>query len=161
MSRRELELYREMKREKAALARDVTDRELHTLAAAMADAEGNDRRANEVLRVADELLGTHGVEEISGGVMLNAGDIYNVTIIYCLQDRNFEITTHADFYEEYGRDAEFSENPLRHGYSRAAISDNIATEVRAGRDRQQAVAIAYETARKAWREKYPHKALPA
>lgn len=39
--------------------------------------------------------------------------------------------------------------PLRKGYSKKTISRNIATEIRAGRSRSQAVAIAYSVARKA------------
>lgn len=39
--------------------------------------------------------------------------------------------------------------PLRKGYSKASISANIRTEIRAGRPRKQAIAIAYSVARKA------------
>jgi len=39
--------------------------------------------------------------------------------------------------------------PLRKGYSRASISKNIRAEMKAGRGRKQAVAIAYSVARKA------------
>ena len=39
--------------------------------------------------------------------------------------------------------------PLKKGYSRATISKNIRTEMRAGRPQKQAIAIAYSTARKA------------
>ena len=39
--------------------------------------------------------------------------------------------------------------PLKKGYSKATIDKNIATEIRAGRDPKQAVAIAYSTARAA------------
>jgi hypothetical protein len=41
--------------------------------------------------------------------------------------------------------------PLVKGYSRKAISKNIATEIRAGRPRKQAIAIAMEMARRARR----------
>jgi hypothetical protein len=39
--------------------------------------------------------------------------------------------------------------PLIQGYSKSAISKNIRREIRAGKSRKQAVAIALSTARKA------------
>jgi len=39
--------------------------------------------------------------------------------------------------------------PLEQGYSRSAISTNIATEIRAGKKPSQAAALAYSEARKA------------
>jgi len=39
--------------------------------------------------------------------------------------------------------------PLKKGYSRASMSKNIRTEMRAGRPQKQAIAIAYSVARKA------------
>ena len=39
--------------------------------------------------------------------------------------------------------------PLKKGYSRASISRNVRTEMRAGRSRKQSVAIAYNVARQA------------
>jgi hypothetical protein len=51
--------------------------------------------------------------------------------------------------------------PLIAGFSPSSIADNIATEVRAGKPVAQAVAIAYENARKAWHEAHPRKPLPA
>jgi len=39
--------------------------------------------------------------------------------------------------------------PLKKGYSRASITKNVKTEIKAGRSRKQAVAIAYSVARKA------------
>ena len=43
--------------------------------------------------------------------------------------------------------------PLVQGYSRAAISENIRRELRAGAPQDQAVAIALETARRARRRR--------
>ena len=43
---------------------------------------------------------------------------------------------------------EEAEMPLKRGSSKKTISRNIATEVRAGRPRKQAVAIAYAEARR-------------
>lgn len=38
--------------------------------------------------------------------------------------------------------------PLEQGSSKETISDNIATEVKAGKKKKQAIAIAYATARR-------------
>jgi len=43
--------------------------------------------------------------------------------------------------------------PLIFGYSKSTISKNIRTEMRAGKSRKQAVAIALSTARKARKKK--------
>lgn len=43
--------------------------------------------------------------------------------------------------------------PLKKGYSEKTISENIATERRAGKPRNQAIAIAYDVARKAKRKR--------
>ena len=43
--------------------------------------------------------------------------------------------------------------PLKKGYSKKTISENIATEMRSGRPRNQAIAIAMETARRAKRKR--------
>jgi hypothetical protein len=48
--------------------------------------------------------------------------------------------------------------PLKKGYSKAAISKNIGTEIKAGRPRKQAVAIAYSTARAAAKKAHKHPA---
>jgi len=42
--------------------------------------------------------------------------------------------------------------PLVKGHSRKAISKNIRTEIRAGKPRKQAIAIAMDTARRARRQ---------
>lgn len=39
--------------------------------------------------------------------------------------------------------------PLKRGYGKKTIAKNIQTEIRAGRPRRQAVAIAYSIARRA------------
>jgi len=43
--------------------------------------------------------------------------------------------------------------PLKMGYSKKTISDNIAQEIKAGKSRDQAVAIAMDVARRARRKK--------
>ena len=45
-----------------------------------------------------------------------------------------------------------SNMPLKKGYSRKTISKNIATEMRSGRPRKQAIAIAFSVARAAKRK---------
>lgn len=45
------------------------------------------------------------------------------------------------------------EMPLKKGKSKKTISENIGTEVRAGRPRKQAIAIAYSEARRTKRKK--------
>ncbi len=52
-------------------------------------------------------------------------------------------------------------NPLVRGYSRAAIGANIRREIHAGREQDQAVAIALSTARRAYRARHPRGRPPA
>ncbi len=51
-------------------------------------------------------------------------------------------------------------NPLKRGYSRETIADNIAREVRGGMDPDRAVAAAYRSAREAWRARHPRGRYP-
>ena len=51
--------------------------------------------------------------------------------------------------------------PLIEGYSREAISANIRREMHRGADQDQAVAIALNTARRAYRARHPRGRLPA
>ena len=41
--------------------------------------------------------------------------------------------------------------PLIKGYSKTSIGKNIATEIKSGKGRRQAIAIALSTARAAWK----------
>jgi hypothetical protein len=48
--------------------------------------------------------------------------------------------------------------PLIQGYSQKSISKNIAAEMKRGKSRKQAIAIALSTARKVWAERKGKKA---
>jgi len=50
--------------------------------------------------------------------------------------------------------------PLATGYSKAVVSSNIGTEMRAGRPQAQAVAISLRSARRAWRQRHPTGSFP-
>lgn len=50
--------------------------------------------------------------------------------------------------------------PLKKGRSKKVISSNIATEIRAGRPRDQAVAIAYSKAGKSKKKKHISDGTP-
>ena len=50
--------------------------------------------------------------------------------------------------------------PLKQGYSEKTIKENISEMVRSGRQQKQAVAAAYETARKLFKKRNPGKTLP-
>ena len=50
--------------------------------------------------------------------------------------------------------------PLIQGHTKASIHTNIQREVRAGRPRKQAVAIALGTARTAWRKTHKKGRFP-
>ncbi len=50
--------------------------------------------------------------------------------------------------------------PLARGYSRKIISENVRRERRRGRKAPQAVAIAYDEARRSWRSRHPHGPFP-
>jgi len=50
--------------------------------------------------------------------------------------------------------------PLKSGYSKQTVSDNIATLMDEGYPQNQAVAIALENARKTYRKKYPSGMFP-
>jgi len=50
--------------------------------------------------------------------------------------------------------------PLKQGYSDKTISKNITEMRNSGRDHEEAVAAALETARKAFKKRNPGKALP-
>jgi len=51
--------------------------------------------------------------------------------------------------------------PLKKGYSEKTIRENIRELVESGRSQEQAVAIAYQVARKAFKKRNPGKPLPA
>ncbi len=51
-------------------------------------------------------------------------------------------------------------NPVRRGYTRKVISDNVSTLVREGKSQKQAIAIALEVARDSFRARFPGRPLP-
>jgi len=51
--------------------------------------------------------------------------------------------------------------PLKKGYSESTIKSNIREMVKAGRPKKQATASAYDTARRAYKQRNPGKSLPA
>jgi len=51
-------------------------------------------------------------------------------------------------------------NPLRRGWSREVISDNIAEMMRKGYEQDQAVAASLSSARRSYRQRHPRGSLP-
>lgn len=51
-------------------------------------------------------------------------------------------------------------NPLKQGYSRKTFNDNVSLMMKEGYQKNQALRIAYDTARKSYRKRYPKGALP-
>lgn len=51
--------------------------------------------------------------------------------------------------------------PLIHGYTPKSIRANVEREVRRGKSPDQAIAISFEEARRAWRHAYPRRKYPA
>ena len=54
----------------------------------------------------------------------------------------------------------FKKNPIKSGYSRATVQENVSILTREGYDPAQAVAIALDSARKAYHKRYPMMLLP-
>ena len=50
---------------------------------------------------------------------------------------------------------------MKQGYSRTVIGNNIAMLVREGMPQKQAIALSLDSARKAWKRRYPAKEYPA
>lgn len=63
-----------------------------------------------------------------------------------------------DFY--IANSGRFLPNPLRGGWSREMISDNISMLMDEGYPQRQAVAIALRTARKNYRQRHPRGRFP-
>lgn len=53
------------------------------------------------------------------------------------------------------------QNPLKRGYSRQTVSANISELVNAGAPQRQAIAIALDNGREAFRKRFPRKRFPA
>jgi hypothetical protein len=52
-------------------------------------------------------------------------------------------------------------NPIKEGFTKEAISENISRLMHEGREQKQAVAIALKSARASWREKHSRGRFPA
>lgn len=55
----------------------------------------------------------------------------------------------------------FKSNPIKSGYSKQTIQENIISLMREGREHAQAVAIALDSARKSYFKRYPDGFLPS
>jgi len=73
----------------------------------------------------------------------------------------FRVVNHrGDVTDEYNFHAPYEKNPLRRGWSREMISDNISMLMDEGFPQKQAVAIALRTARKNYRQRHPRGRFP-
>jgi hypothetical protein len=158
-------------------------RELKKKLVAADNAYGRDKsdKVDEALEYANEILHAHGVEAIRGGggeggyygsivaLYVNMGDTYAGTLLYDVDKERFYITSWGNWVEAEeragraipNRGKKMKSNPLRKGYSRAVISDNISTMVREGYAQDQAVAAALSSARKSYRSRHPRGRYPA
>lgn len=71
-----------------------------------------------------------------------------------------ELLKHGGKMDFYIANGSYLANPLRRGWSREMISDNISILMDEGFPQTQAVAIALRTARKNYRQRHPRGRFP-
>jgi len=80
--------------------------------------------------------------------------------VKALNTDKYEAVPIAEYLHSFSKPDTYKKNPIKNGYSRATVSENVSILTREGYDSAQAVAIALDSARKAYHKRYPMLMMP-